>query len=321
MICIFLGDVSDYLSHRATQYCPQAKLLTKHNFNNLVAGTYYTSLADLETLSNLASVLRQADKIVYAPPAGAWSDVKNGVSGMKNWTEDYLHAFSSRVVVENFTTGDQSKQQEMLRICDKRKTDSKQLWIAGCSVSHGFGVAEQEKYGCLLAAELSTPVTFLTCEGSSITWAADQIIRSNILKDDLVVWGITSLHRVPFFSHNTVKHINIHGSIRSPEFEQLFSLDYLDSEDLFYKSLTAIFQVINFCEKAQAKLLLASILDDKLIVNLNHLPNFIMLYKLWGRNQDELFLDSGNDDKHPGPKTHRFYADQMLKKLQDLNWA
>ena len=79
--------------------------------------------------------------------------------------------------------------------------------------------------------------------------------------------------------------------------------------------------MINFCEKAQAKLLLASILDDKLIVNLNYLPNFIMLYKLWGRNQNELFLDSGNDDKHPGPKTHRFYADQMLKKLQDLNWA
>jgi hypothetical protein len=204
MITIYLGDVSDYLRQQAIESDPSAQLITVENYKNLNPGTYFTSLGDLSNLTMLGKVLQQAGSIVYSPPPGVWSDCFFGKSQMQTWTEDYLDVFKFRCNVQNYKAREPEFDQ-LLTLADTRKTDSSQLWIAGCSITHGEGVSENTRYGQLLAERLNTKVSFLTRPGSSIAWAADQILRSDIRPGDTVVWGITSHTRLTKFEMNEIR--------------------------------------------------------------------------------------------------------------------
>ena len=305
-ITIYLGDVGLYLSDLTRSYDENAQLLTANNFSNLSAGTYYTSIADIGNIFNLGLTLQQADKIVYAPPPdGKWTH-----NDMKKWSEDYLEVFSFRCEVKNYTPPDLTKDhQSILALVDNRKTDSSQLWACGCSITRGSGVTENERYGQLLATSLGLPVSFLSCSASSICWQADQILRSDIRKGDTVVWGMTSDHRFPFYTDNCVKHVkagNLYGC----------SIDDLDNSNRHYQNLTSVYQVINFCQKIEAKLILVSVMNRNIVPYLNN-TNLIMLHNLWGRESSELFLDLGSDGQHPGPETHKLYAKEIYKLIKN----
>lgn len=317
MITVYIGDVGEYLSTLCLLADPASKLITEENFTNLGQGTYYTSIANLGNLSNLGSVLRQANKIVYSPPE-QWSDQYKGQSKMQQCTEDYLTVFRFRCQVENFNPKMRHSKDVMLHLVDQRKVQQKQLWIAGCSVSHGIGVTAETRYGQLLANQLNMPVSFLTRGNSSIVWAADQILRSDIQAEDIVVWGLTSWSRTTFFNNDVLHQVNTSTLKKHSEHQKLINPDILSSDHLFYQSLISVFQVINFCQKVNAKLIIASLLDNRVCEYLKDQPYFIMLSRLWGRDTGQLFMDVGGDGMHPGTKTHQFYSDQIYQKLQQL---
>ena len=64
------------------------------------------------------------------------------------------------------------------------------LWTAGCSVTHGMGVSESERWGNILSEYLDMPEISLSMNGASIKWTADQILRSDIKRGDVVVWDL-----------------------------------------------------------------------------------------------------------------------------------
>ena len=315
MIKIYLGDVGEYLSTLCKLESLDATLITKDNFSDLSPGIYYTSLGDLGNLQNLACVLRQATDIVYAPPR-IWSDERNDNSKIQDWYQDYLNIFRFRCNVENFNPVVIYNQDKILQLADQRSGSSTQLWISGCSVSHGIGVTNQTRYGQLLSDYTNLPVSFLTAGSSSVIWAADQILRSDIRPNDIVVWGLTSWSRTPYFENNQLAHVNLSSIHQYPE--RLINLDILSSDNLFYQTLTSVFQVITYCNKIGSTLIIASLLDDVICQYIKDYPNFIMLYNLWGRDVEHKFIDLGADGKHPGVKTHKFYADQIYQKLQEL---
>jgi len=309
MITIYIGDISDYLGQRATADNSDACLITTKNYKDLTPGTYYTSLGDLTSLSILGEVFRQADRIVYTPPPGKWSDHLFGTSKMQSWTEDYLNVFKFRCKVENYVS--KATFDQILTLADVRKTDAAQLWVAGCSVSHGIGVTDSTRYGQLLADRLSINVSFLTHGGTSIAWAADQILRSDIKSGDTVVWGLTHYARLVEFSMNNFTYLGP-ADARKP------IIDYLTSDQVLYHSVTGVYQVINFCKKINAKLILASIRDDHVVNYLQDFSNLVVLNKLWGRDPENLYIDLGTDPiAHPGIKMHEFYADQIYQKIQN----
>lgn len=310
MIVICLGDVGRYLQEDASRVDSNARLITVDNFSPLDQGVYYTSIGDLGSLTNLSAVLWQANKIVYCPPA-KWSDEVNGRSEMKAWTEDYLNVFKFRCQVENYSN--QPRFQNITTLIDQRKTPSPQLWIAGCSISHGVGVSAETRYGHILSDQLGLEVSFLARPGSSLSWAADQILRSDIRSNDVVVWGLTSYARFSQFKNDKITCHNINCKNLTN-----FQLDYMLSDHLVYQSVTNIFQVVNFCKKMNVKLILAQLLDDSISNYLKDCPEFIMLCNLWGRNLQELYIDLGSDRLHPGELTHQFYADQIYQKYCDL---
>jgi hypothetical protein len=134
-----------------------------------------------------------------------------GKSKMKMWTEDYLKAFSHYKPIENFSMDPVPKVLEnksiILKLSDVRKTSQPQLWVSGCSFAAGDGVQSNQRYGQILSDRLNLPVSFLAESGSSVTWAADQILRSDLRENDILIWGLTSIPRINYFKNNKVHHV------------------------------------------------------------------------------------------------------------------
>lgn len=317
MITIYVGDVTEYLSIIARNADPTATLLTDDLINDISPGTYYASLGDLDDLLNFSKMLRQADLIVYAPP-DKWSDSFFGKSKMQLWTEDYLKAFVHFRPIKNLpdrlVTKVPENKSTILKLSDVRKTDQPQLWVSGSSDTVGDGVQSNQRYGQILSDQLNLPVSFLAESGSSVTWAADQILRSDLRENDILVWGLTSTTRINYFKNNKVHHV-----FPGP-FEHIKNLQKIlvdSEEDILYKSLTGIYQVINFCEKIKVDLFLVDLYNHDLKYYLKDDIDILSLVGLWGRNLDESYEDLGDDHSHPGIKTHKFFATEILKKIKE----
>lgn len=315
IITVFVGDITPDLSSRAVDHDSGAKLITNDNYRDLGPGTYYTSIGDLGNLNQFSTVLLQADVIIYSPPS-TWSS-----SVMKYWTEDYLEVFScmNHKTVVGFD-GPSPVLAEMSELVDCRRSDDRQIWIAGCSISHGVGVMPEERWGVLVAQELSIPVSFLTQDSSSLVWAADQILRSDVRSGDLIFWGLTSIHRFSFWNHVTqqVRHCTPQGWEQEKTFLSSFIKEnFLASDTLIYEAINAVYRVSNFCDKIGAVLIIGTVLRG-LEQALRDWPNFVAMAGMHGRNADDMFIDIGSDQKHPGRLSHRHYAETMLRTLRDF---
>ena len=318
MITLLVGDVTEYLSEEARKIDSQAKFINEHNHTNLSNGVYYTSLGDFLTLYNFIQTIDQAQHLIYCPPL-AWSDEKKSFSYMKFWTEYYLlYFFKHKKITHNNKLPLLVEQKNvMLKLADTRKVPRKQLWVSGCSVSHGIGVSPTQRYGQLLANKMNLDVSFLTCSGSSIQWATDQIIRSDIRADDIVVWGITSFNRMPYYMDQQIWHINSSTYKYNPDFNKIIPIDLLDNDNMVYQNLISIHAVINFCNKIQAKLFLFGLLVDPHALKWTaDLPYYTQLYGRFAFVDDNHSLDLGTDNQHPGPLMHQWYCQQMLQVIK-----
>jgi hypothetical protein len=206
----------------------------------------------------------------------------------------------------------------ILSLSDQRKTDNKQLWVAGCSYANGHGIEKNQTYGYIIGQELKLPVSFLTEDGSSISWAADQILRSNIKKDDILVWGLTGIGRFPYYDQDKINHVNTKYYDVFPNFNRVVDQRLLVSDHMLYSAITAIEQVINYSNKIGFKLLLTlfpltSDLHELFMrYYLNQFDFFVNNYF----DAEEKFIDYGSDQAHPGPKQHQYYANLILKNLK-----
>jgi hypothetical protein len=331
-LTVFVGDIDESLNVFAKSHDSSAWLLEHSNYKDFLASTLttnttvYTSLADLpKNLEIFYSILNSADKIVYCPPAH-WSDKKTidfadpGAS-IQGLTETFLLLLSNSVQVDNLNLGTVNP----VVLVDNRKTEQSQLWIAGCSVSHGVGVEPQERYGQLLARELNMACGFLTRPGSAIDWAADQILRSDIRKNDLVVWGLTSPERFTYIYNNELLSITPRDYAKFPQIKNIVNPFELYSQDTIYKHFYSVQQVINYCKKCQANLLLVGILPGRysLLSFLQSQKNYVHIpYSLnfEGSIFSSQLLDFGSDNIHPGPNQHIYYKELILDKIKQLNY-
>jgi hypothetical protein len=206
-------------------------------------------------------------------------------------------------------------------LVDQRKTDHAQLWVAGCSISHGIGVEPDQRFGALLSKDLDMPCSFLTRPGSAIDWAGDQICRSDIRSGDTVIFALTSGCRLTYV-HNgkllngiTANTYKLHS-----EYKKIISPFHLLTENTFYQQVLAIDRCINFCHKINAKLLLIGLLisqSPNLLRYVSQKNNFF-LYPYQFSHPDQFiikFEDLGSDQQHPGWQQHSLYRDFIIKHI------
>lgn len=314
-IVILVGDVGEYLAEQAKQLDPLAELVTDANSADLTSGVYYTSLGDFAKLQDFVKVLSCADTLIYSPPT-EWSDMLAEFSYMQCWTEFYLRYFRDRKEVLELPRTDLG---EFLALADHRRNEGPQLWSVGCSITHGVGIDPEQRYGQLVANQLNLPVSFLSDQGSSIEWATDQILRSDIRAGDIIVWGITTHNRFAYYDKEVI-HVNTSYYQQHPKFNQTISIDRLDQPDMMYRAVTRIAEVVNVCRKLNVTLIIAGVLVDRNFIKYaSEFPNYLQLFGGFGHEESELFIDLGTDQSHPGPLTHQWYADELIKYIHNLN--
>jgi hypothetical protein len=262
-------------------------------------------------------VLESASEIIYCPPPYTNFDVSNSFYESTLLSVCELNG----IALTNAPLDIYNAQTEiMLELQDFRKSDYPQIWIAGGSDTWGVGLEENsQRYGDIIAKELNMPVSTLAAGGASIMWCADQILRSDIRKNDIVIIGLTPGGRFPYYNLKEIKHINVSTLLEDSKLEKEIDIKILDHPTIRYAVVLAVYQVLNFCNKIGAKLIIAGISIDlelwfhlKNIQNYTHLANIDFSYK---------FLDYGFDNMHPGPITHKLYANQILKKLNEYTAA
>lgn len=207
------------------------------------------------------------------------------------------------------------------------------LWVVGCSIAHGVGVNSDQRWGSLVGQILGLDTEFLTAEGSSIEWAADQILQADINQDDVVCWGLTTPNRSLWYNEQgKAQHIlNVYYQ-RDPGF--VLDRRHLVDSALAYKAVNYVRQVQNYLNKIGCRYAIGYTIPgltehrEILLRNLSGTDNFFVAYELTKvkhvdaqtffkatKPVNNLFCDVGADGFHPGPEQHRLYADQFLKQI------
>lgn len=321
MLKLFVGDNTEYLAHYANRH-GESVLVTLKNYKNVIQKSKtqdiiaHSSFSDLgkvtKSESPFYSLLWSADEIEYVPPEGQWTDHSDQyqLHSMQRITEYYLYDINLRKNnVKGLVLNHWTEDCKYLKLVDERKTSDQNLWISGCSISHGKGITPDQRYGKLIANELDLPVSFLTKGGSSIEWAADQLLRSDIRPNDIVVWGLTSEYRASEWNKDKVKHINTYDFDAS----ETGSLAVVNEENRLYKALIAVNQVENFCSKIGAKLILFPLISSESLRL--HLSGNQCYYE----NSYQInYIDIGSDGVHPGPEQHKVWAKRLEKIISAL---
>lgn len=314
-LTLFVGSNESTLAKEAQSANPSAYLINSDNYNQQHNGVCYTSISDLETLGDFASLLRQADTIIYVSAPSWTKDQKIKKYSERYWVEEYLYLFSldpSKKIINAPIGYSPSNIDLMLSLNDQRKNNKKHLWVSGCSTSYGLYVHTNERYANLLAEKLNIPLSMLAKKGASNPYAADQILRSNIRKNDVVVWGITSHRRAT--SYDDERADLLHQGLGSPTKK----IDFL-SPTLLYASVISVHQVLNFCHKIGAKIILLGIhLDSEFACYLKDIPEYVHANGFYGADTKDLYIDLAEDNLHPGPLMHQWYSEKILNKLKEI---
>jgi hypothetical protein len=301
-IIVFIGDNNVELANLAKKHDCTAFLVTSKNVERFLKSTnsqtIYTSHADLpkitKTSNKLYEVLNKADKIYYCPPI-RWSDSNRdyNISSQQDQIEFLLtiiHTEKNNVC--NY--GDYSVRfNKYLKLKETRSTNKPVIWNAGCSIADGVGVDNCERYASIISKKLKIDVVFLSQGGTGIDYSADQILRSDIKENDIILWGLTQEMRQSCWLDDKV----------AMNFDDL-------SESRLYRSLTSVHQVTNYCKKVNATLIMfPTICTEKFRLALSDVNEYYeMPYQLKP-------IDYGTDNLHPGPMQHKFWAEHLLKIL------
>lgn len=330
---LFVGDVCNSLAQTAQSYNSQAQLINHDNFDSFrlsgwSAQVYYTSLGDL-SMNLLVQCLDQAKSIHLVVPE-SWSN-----SDLKNLTLELLKKYN----VENLLPEPDLtvRDQAMLSVVDQRSSSAPHLFVAGCSISYGLALdSPAQKYGCLMAKEMNLPLVNLNRSATSVSWAAEQILRSDFTNQDTLVWLITGINRVtwafPSFYSETTKIDDLEYVGITPKYvgkdlnsiERKFFDYYLTSdEQLLSATVRSIQSVINFCRYTKTKFVFGFIPTSY--------PHQLSAVKRIFKNQKEFadinwkltpeqtapWADLANDNSHPGPVTHQHIAKSFLQHLKN----
>ena len=284
----------------------------------------YTSLEDMcLKLENMLDFLKSAKKIVFVDITLEFlfknPDASINLFNWRNLARQAVYLSKNTQGLECL----QSYDKNIYKSIHQERSETPTIFVAGCSITHGTGVIDHERYGEIVAKQLDMPWVFLSKPGSSIQWAADRILQADVRADDIVLWGLTNLTRATLSVDNDYdwNGYPIKKYIKLPKHQQCLSIEYFNSPTLITASAKQILQVENFCKKIGAHLYLINIIEREISPFLYHdQSNYIDCTCLWNQHGNlHGWLDLGSDNQHPGPLQHQKFAEQILSVLQSDN--
>lgn len=299
---LFVGDTTTALSNAAIDYDSTAVGIINKHLESDVA-TAYISAGD-HKFSDFLHYLNCANEIVYVtiPP-----------SSLRESTLFWLSYVSQVKTVKNLPRVSFTHQ-----IADSRKTDLPQLWNVGCSFTFGHAINKDDRWGQVLGNKLKLESSFLACDGSSVPWATNQILRADIRKGDTVVWGLTGVARIPYYGGEVFEHITL-GTLKDSSIKNMVSEKLFVTNHFVNSSIADIEAIVNYSKKLRFNLVLTQFPLNELgnetamLCYLSGLDNFVHCYT----DANQGFIDYGRDGKHPGPKQHEQYANILYNFITE----
>jgi hypothetical protein len=259
------------------------------------AGVFYTSLSDFgKRIDILTEICLLFDEIKYRPPA-VWSK-----DSVRYVTEEFVEYI---IVARNMSVK-----------FNGRKTEEPQIWVSGCSWSSAWCVTDAQIWATLLATKLNMPYTVLAEPGSGNSYQARKLLSADVRENDIVVFQTTTPHRETIIDPKC-GHVHVHPSTyeQIPDLHKTYSPDRLDEITLVSNQIKDLQNVINFLEKIKARFMFwnpsAYLRMGTLLVENFRYKEYFYLYP-------DLMVDFGTDGIHPGPETHKKYADFVFEKLK-----
>jgi len=303
-----------YISDKKYRWESTIPLLDNNNFKEIiysdVVEDYRTSLADIK-VHNLQEVFPFVERIELV-----------------DFIDQYFNSFDTLDFELKFSIGllfnelnkvkdkvnniDVFEYIKIKNLNEVERPSEPTLWISGCSVTFGVGVLKEQTYGNLIAKKLSMPLINYAFPGTSIFWAVDTLLRSDIKAGDLVILGVTSIARYEYTKDWELKS----KPCANATLLKFVDLDYFVSSTHILKCSRHILHLINFCNKIGAKIVVANLLDSTwLPIIFDKHPNFINLVYKVDDNELVRYIDLGTDNDHPGPLQHQHYADRIFEYI------
>jgi hypothetical protein len=188
------------------------------------------------------------------------------------------------------------------------------MWISGCSFSEAVGVTKEQRWATLLANKLNMPYTVLAKGGTGNTHQARKLLSEDIRENDVVIFQITTPDRETIFHPKLGPlHVNVGMYDIVSDLYKLYPPDRLDEITLVYNQIRDMRNVINFLQKTKARFMFWSpgvylSMGSYLMEYFRHRENFYMYL--------DSMADLGTDNDHPGPETHKQYADFVFEKFK-----
>lgn len=312
MFTLIVGDTSNYLAKYALSLDSHATLIAD-NISNFTQSTYFTSIGDVSE-QVLVDLLDKADKVIYYPPL-TWSSTKTQIL-----TEQLLLIANTRNKnVVNLPVYSTDDILQLIPNGHTRKTKNPQLWTMGDSITYPIGVTEKEAYSYKLSKLLDMKYTNLSISASSNVIQASVILKSDLKKGDIVVWGLSTVCRETLVvnndsSHVTLNdeltHISLSSYLENKKINDILPYDLVDSVQYLFKTLVAVHDVSNICKKLGVTLLLGGLkVEEEYCKYFAKFNNYI---QFWNSHLGHKYY--ANDNSHPGPKTHTWYAEEFYKR-------
>lgn len=241
------------------------------------------------------------------------------------------------------------KKPDFLDPAQGRQTEGKQIWMAGCSFTNGHGLINKNlRFGQLFADRLGLPVSFLSMNGASNQWTADQILKAAIKPGDIVFWGITGIARSTIYTEEKPWPITINMLDKQQSMYQKLIIDnkkiapmrrmiteeFLLSDHSFFESINHVDQVKNHLAMLGTEHMIGYFADLD-FPYLDHMGR--MMHYLVSKQDPTMYIirpeypwadiitrspeDTNNDDTpvhHPGPRQHQIYADDLVALYNKL---
>ena len=327
IINLWVGSVDEYLGIESKKIYPDSVMCDVNLYYKIVkesstVNSVYAAIGDID-VDQMRELMTWSKNIYYIPPF-QWNDQQSAIQ-----TIELLNIFKEKI-----KTGLEHINQPRLidtqlnSLQAQRVSDDSTLFVIGCSVAKGVGVSTKETFATHLQTQLNMPLVVLAESATSISWAADQILRSDIRKDDVVVWAVTGLLRTWWFEieqtpvdqslhtyHYNMFTINQSTNLKHAKLLKKYFVH--GDKHLLVQAIRQIQQVENFCNKIGAKLYFS-------FLPLSNRENLSVLNRVFSKNTNhvtiqykypERWLDLGTDGLHPGPITHRYIADSFLKSI------
>lgn len=274
------GSIKDY--NAAIKLFSKIELLDRNtdvDFNK----NYHTSKFDLE-IDCLKKFIANADE-VYTGTLDEYSDI------------------------EKIFLGLEPSPTEPIPVHTVNKND---IVFLGCSHTEGIGVSRDARYSAIVSNHFSANEKNLALSGTGVAWASALFHRIEFTPGQTVILQASYPTRFSTLDNNyqigkmLLNNTNNRDLVNGMTDDILLYQSYSLISNMIY---SARIQKLNF--KCFMMHNVDNILTARLFLLLKQFNEF---FHLEGFDQNP-FYDLGTDNLHPGPKTHQYIADELIKNL------